>query len=128
MAFSSGGNKGPMAEINVTPLIDVMLVLLIIFMINAPQLTFKVQIDLPQPSQTPPKDPVESEKINVRIEPDGRVTDCTVEREGMQPGGPFDAWCGDLQTYAPEPHASGRMVRRRLVLTRSLSYEDVPSE
>ncbi len=76
MGMSSGtGSSGgsPMAEINVTPLIDVMLVLLIIFMINVPVLTHKVQIDLPQPSTTPPKDPVESEKINVRIEPDGRV-------------------------------------------------------
>ena len=36
MAFSTGGNKGPMADINVTPLVDVMLVLLIIFMITAP--------------------------------------------------------------------------------------------
>lgn len=62
------------------------------------------------------------------IEPDGRVTDCKVKREGMQPGGQFDTWCGDLQTYAPEPDPSGRMIRRRLVVKRSLSYEDVPGE
>ena len=36
MAFSSGGSKGPMADINVTPLVDVMLVLLIIFIITVP--------------------------------------------------------------------------------------------
>ena len=36
MAFSSGGSKGPMADINVTPLVDVMLVLLIIFIVTAP--------------------------------------------------------------------------------------------
>ena len=35
MAFSSGGGSGPMADINVTPLVDVMLVLLIIFMVAA---------------------------------------------------------------------------------------------
>ena len=49
MAFSSGsGGGGPMAEINVTPLVDVMLVLLIIFMITAPLLTHKIEIKLPE--------------------------------------------------------------------------------
>ena len=49
MAMSSGGNSGgPMSEINVTPLVDVMLVLLIIFMITAPLMTHKIRIDLPQ--------------------------------------------------------------------------------
>ena len=47
----SGGQRGrrsPMAEINVTPMVDVMLVLLIIFMVTAPLLTAGVQVDLPQ--------------------------------------------------------------------------------
>ena len=48
MAFSSNSGGGPMAEINVTPLVDVMLVLLIIFMITAPLMTHKIRIDLPQ--------------------------------------------------------------------------------
>lgn len=49
MAFSSGNESGgPMAEINVTPLVDVMLVLLIIFMITAPLMTHKIQIKLPE--------------------------------------------------------------------------------
>ena len=49
MAFSSGNDSGgPMAEINVTPLVDVMLVLLIIFMITAPLMSHKIRIDLPQ--------------------------------------------------------------------------------
>lgn len=50
MAFSSGNSGGgtPMAEINVTPLVDVMLVLLIIFMITAPLMTHKIQVDLPE--------------------------------------------------------------------------------
>ncbi|HIE33109.1 MAG TPA: biopolymer transporter ExbD [Thermodesulfobacteriaceae bacterium] len=42
------GKKGLMAEINVTPLVDVMLVLLIIFMITAPLLTTGIQVDLPE--------------------------------------------------------------------------------
>ena len=42
------GRRAPMAEINVTPMVDVMLVLLIIFMVTAPLLTTGVQVDLPQ--------------------------------------------------------------------------------
>ena len=42
------GRRTPMAEINVTPMVDVMLVLLIIFMVSAPLLTVGVPIDLPQ--------------------------------------------------------------------------------
>ena len=49
MAFSAGSDSGgPMAEINVTPLVDVMLVLLIIFMITAPLMTHKVKVELPE--------------------------------------------------------------------------------
>ena len=42
------GRRTPMAEINVTPMVDVMLVLLIIFMVSAPLLTVGVPLDLPQ--------------------------------------------------------------------------------
>jgi len=52
MAFSSGSGGGPMADINVTPLVDVMLVLLIIFMITAPLMTHKVVVKLPEASLT----------------------------------------------------------------------------
>jgi biopolymer transport protein ExbD len=59
MAFSSGSNSGgPMAEINVTPLVDVMLVLLIIFMITAPLMAHKVKIELPEATlDTRPESP-----------------------------------------------------------------------
>jgi biopolymer transport protein ExbD len=51
MAFSNNSSGGgPMADINVTPLVDVMLVLLIIFMITAPLMTHKVVVKLPQAS------------------------------------------------------------------------------
>lgn len=74
MSVSSGSSSTsqPMADINVTPLIDVMLVLLIIFMINAPMLTYKVQIDLPQPTINS-KPPEDFDKITVRINDDGSV-------------------------------------------------------
>ncbi len=73
MGTGSGSRAGgaPMAEINVTPLIDVMLVVLIIFMISIPALTHKVQLDLPQAGPEPrPETP---DLINVRIENDGRL-------------------------------------------------------
>ncbi len=53
MAFSSNSGGGPMADINVTPLVDVMLVLLIIFMITAPLMAHKVKIELPQATLNP---------------------------------------------------------------------------
>lgn len=46
-SFNQGSNPAPMSEINMVPLIDVMLVLLIVFMITAPLLTHAVKIDLP---------------------------------------------------------------------------------
>ena len=57
MAFGgfnkAGANNSPMAEINMVPLIDVMLVLLVIFIVTAPMLTHAVKIDLPQASSQP---------------------------------------------------------------------------
>lgn len=49
MAFSAAGNSGrPLADINVTPLVDVMLVLLIIFIVTAPMVAIPIPVDLPQ--------------------------------------------------------------------------------
>jgi biopolymer transport protein ExbD len=48
MAFSSGNKKGPVSEINVTPLVDVMLVLLVIFMVTAPMMFSGVNLKLPK--------------------------------------------------------------------------------
>ncbi|RDS81500.1 ExbD/TolR family protein [Dyella psychrodurans] len=71
MAFSTGSGKGPMADINVTPLVDVMLVLLIIFMITAPIMTHKIKIDLPQPNPNviPPSNP--PEPVHLKIDQSG---------------------------------------------------------
>ena len=51
MAFNlKNKSKDPISEINVTPFVDVMLVLLIVFMVTAPLLTVGVQVDLPESS------------------------------------------------------------------------------
>lgn len=66
MAFAVK-TSGPMADINVTPLIDVLLVLLIIFLITAPTVAHNVQIDLPQRStEKPPVDPPPPIELKVR--------------------------------------------------------------
>ncbi|WP_366246954.1 protein TolR [Devosia sp. 67-54] len=65
------GGKRPMADINVTPMVDVMLVLLIVFMVAAPLLTVGVPIDLPQ---TKAKElNTDSKPITVSITPAGDI-------------------------------------------------------
>jgi biopolymer transport protein ExbD len=73
MAFSSGGNSGgPMAEINVTPLVDVMLVLLIIFMITAPLMAHKVKIELPE-AELLERDQQPGRPITLALKADGEI-------------------------------------------------------
>ncbi|CAM5438055.1 ExbD/TolR family protein [Rhodanobacter lindaniclasticus] len=71
MAISTKASAGAMAEINVTPLVDVLLVLLIIFMITAPILAHKIEVDLPQPNKDviPPSNP--PSPINLKIDQSG---------------------------------------------------------
>ena len=74
MSFSSNSGGGPMVDMNVTPLVDVMLVLLIIFMVTAPILSYPIDIDLPQKSLTPPENPKDPpEPIDLRIDGSGQV-------------------------------------------------------
>ncbi|WP_188238186.1 protein TolR [Sphingopyxis sp. LK2115] len=64
-----GHRRAPMSEINVTPLVDVMLVLLIIFMITAPLLASAVPIDLPE-SRAKPVETEEQEPVQLSINAD----------------------------------------------------------
>jgi len=74
MAFASNSGGGPMADINVTPLVDVMLVLLIIFMVTAPILSYPIDIDLPQRTSNPPENPKEPPPpVKLRIDQSGTV-------------------------------------------------------
>ena len=89
MAFSTGNDSGtPMSEINVTPLVDVMLVLLIIFMITAPLMSHKTKVELPEanyetrnPDQATPIPP-----ITIAVTEEGRYffNDEPVTRELLE--------------------------------------------
>jgi biopolymer transport protein ExbD len=87
MAIAVGGGKeGPLSEINMTPLIDVMLVLLIIFIITIPSQTHAVKIDNPlppPPNFVPPPPP---EIIDLQIDFDGTLlwNKTPVDRTTMQ--------------------------------------------
>ena len=70
-SFNSPGSQMPTAEINMTPLVDVMLVLLIIFIITAPLMTHSVKVDLPRASSAPsPQKPM---TLQVAINADNAV-------------------------------------------------------
>jgi biopolymer transport protein ExbD len=67
MAFTSS-TGGPMVDINVTPLVDVMLVLLIIFMLAVPALSYPLQMDLPQPGPQPKPTAATPDPIRIHID------------------------------------------------------------
>ncbi|MBC7955190.1 MAG: biopolymer transporter ExbD [Cytophagales bacterium] len=74
MAFASFDNRNasaPMAEINMVPLIDVLLVLLVIFIVTAPLLTQAVKLELPKASSQP--NVAKAEKIEFAINADGKL-------------------------------------------------------
>jgi biopolymer transport protein ExbD len=70
-SFDSRRHQQPMADINVVPLVDVMLVLLVIFIITAPLLTHAVKIDLPKASSNP--NLTQPDHIELAIQEDGSL-------------------------------------------------------
>jgi biopolymer transport protein TolR len=94
MSVAAGGNQGrrrrgarkhrPMSDINMTPFIDVMLVLLIIFMVAAPLLTVGVPLDLPQTKAAALN--IDKQPLTISVKADGKVylmeTPITVEEMG----------------------------------------------
>ena len=69
--FNKNSDSAPMAEINMVPLIDVMLVLLVIFIITAPLLTHAVKIDLPRASSHP--NMTKPQNIQLGVRTDGEI-------------------------------------------------------
>ncbi|HJV73054.1 MAG TPA: biopolymer transporter ExbD [Noviherbaspirillum sp.] len=109
-SFGEGSSGQPMAEINTTPLVDVMLVLLVIFIITAPLFQQAVPIDLPQVSAT-------------KLDDKPEVIQLAVDAEG----GVF--WNGEsIQRDALEPRlaaASARQPELHLRADRAVRYERV---
>jgi biopolymer transport protein ExbD len=128
MAMSMASAEGePMMDINTTPLIDVMLVLLIMFIITIPIQTHAVKLDLPvdQPNQTPP--PIDPVKNKIVITPQGQV---------LWNGDPIDLVT--LRTYLdqtqqmnpipelhlqPDPNARYELVDEVLAVTKRARVE-----
>ncbi len=85
-----------MAEINVTPLVDVMLVLLIIFMVTAPLLVSAVPIDLPD-SRAKPLDQ-QPDQVTLTIDPTGQIF---LDRDKLAPGELADRLAGLVKGDKP---------------------------
>jgi biopolymer transport protein ExbD len=73
MSVGSGGEGEPMMEINTTPLIDVMLVLLILFILTLPVMTHAIKLDMPRPNPNPPPVTEITEPIRLDIDWDGSI-------------------------------------------------------
>src|SRR3990170_5951247 len=111
MAMSGGKDDGaPMMEMNMTPLIDVLLVLLIMFIITIPVATHSIDIDLPIPNPNPPPDMEDPIKNKIVLTPNNEI---------LWNGDPIDqsTLVANLQTsltyavepelqFEPEPNAS----------------------
>ena len=86
-----GGKRGrrgrarPVSEINVTPMVDVMLVLLVIFMITAPLLTVGVPVDLPQTQANAIRDPEEPMTVSINAQGTVYLQDAEIELAALVP-------------------------------------------
>jgi biopolymer transport protein TolR len=69
--FDQKGGKGPMSDINVTPLVDVMLVLVVILIITAPLMASSLKLDLPQSTAATASDTPQF--LSVAVKPDGQL-------------------------------------------------------
>jgi biopolymer transport protein ExbD len=122
MAMSGGRDDGePMMEMNTTPLIDVMLVLLIMMIITIPIQTHAVKVDLPQPSNTP-QNVVEPQKNKVYIDAEGRVFWNSAQIDDLTLRQYLDA---SLQLnpepelhFQPDPQARYEVVDRVLAIVK----------
>ena len=122
MAMTVRSKSGqPYSEINVTPLIDVMLVLLIIFIITLPKQTHAVKIDNPQPYPAKPAPP--PEVIDLRIDFDGTLlwNDAVVDRPTLRRFVSSNA----LKSPQPEVHITVDKLANYEVLAQTLA--DLPN-
>jgi biopolymer transport protein TolR len=108
MAFGRlerSGGPSPMSDINMTPLIDVMLVLLVIFMITAPLMTSSLKLDLPKSDAAQPTDTPSF--VSVAIDPQGRLY---VGEDVLEPAA-FAARIGEVARKNPQTEVQLRADR-----------------
>jgi biopolymer transport protein ExbD len=99
MNVSSGGGGEPMCDVNTTPLIDVMLVLLVMLILTLPVQTHGIKLEMPPPSNQPVT--IEPERINIEIDPDGTVV---VNGSAMAGGIPqLEEFFTQESTKEPQP-------------------------
>jgi biopolymer transport protein ExbD len=97
MAFSSQTEDDDvLSEINITPLVDVMLVLLVAFIVTAPMLTNAVKVNLPKTASTPP--PAEKKAVNLTVNSQGDV----FLDKSQQPLDSLESELHNLQTNNPD--------------------------
>ena len=112
MSFNSYDDQQEMSEINMTPLVDVMLVLLIIFIITVPVITHSVKVDLPQASQQP-----------TEVKPD--VVMLTVQRDGSLQWNDETLSLPDLTLRLEATARQAKQPELRIQGDRSAEYEKV---
>ncbi|MBK7461424.1 MAG: biopolymer transporter ExbD [Betaproteobacteria bacterium] len=111
-SFNSQQHQMPTAEINMTPLVDVMLVLLIIFIITAPLMTHSVPVDLPRAASTPTPEKPMTLQVSINAENQIFVGSDAVDRS-------------ILETKFREAVAKDANVEMHLKADRSTRYESV---
>ena len=86
MAFKTdSSDREAMSEINVTPLVDVMLVLLIVFIVTAPLLTQAVKVDLPKTEKTDPSPDRHTSTISIDAQGKATLNDQPTALDGLEP-------------------------------------------
>ena len=118
MAMSTGTADGEvMVEMNTTPLIDVMLVLLVLLIVTLPIQTHAVKLDMPAPNATPPT--VVPETVELGVDFDGTVTwnGMAVDR------GTMDAYFADAARKDPQPeiHVNANRLAKYDAVARVLA-------
>jgi biopolymer transport protein ExbD len=111
-SFNAQNHQMPTAEINMTPLVDVMLVLLIIFIITAPLMTHSVPVDLPRAASTPTPEKPMTLQVSINAENAIFVGAAPVDRD-------------TLETKFREAVAQDANVEMHLKADRSTRYETV---
>ena len=108
MSVGGGGEGEPMMEINTTPLIDVMLVLLIMFIITLPVMSHAVKLDMPRPTQNPNPPTEVIEPIRLDIDWDGSI----IWNGSLVQMGQLEQYFRSEAAKSPQPELHVRPDRR----------------